>query len=158
MADEEREVTARSFRTYGLPLVMMISFKYLRRVISETEDNCPEVVSNLAQGKTVWRRMSHILSREGTTPLVSGFFLKVLIQAILIFVVETWMVTPRMGTDLGGFQTQVARRLTRHFPRRATDRTRKYTSEAAAREAAGFLTMGEFIRRRQSTSAHYIAT
>ena len=80
---------------------MVTSFKYLGQVISETDDNWPTVVRNLARVKTVWRRMSHILSSEGATPRVYGFFFKSVIQAILLFGAETWVVTPHMGKALG---------------------------------------------------------
>ena len=74
LAEEEgREVTVRAFSVYGLPLDTMNSFKYLGQVISETDDDWPAVVRNLARAKTVWRRMSYILSREGATPWVSVF-------------------------------------------------------------------------------------
>ena len=75
-AEEEIEITTRAFSAYGRPLEMVTSFKYLGRVISETDDNWPALVRNLARVNTVWRRMSHILSREGATPWVSGFFFK----------------------------------------------------------------------------------
>ena len=104
---------------------MVTSFIYLGQVISVTDDDWKEVVRNLAQEKTVWRRISWILSREGATPRVSDFFLKAVIQAVLLFGAETLVVTPHMGTALGGFQTQVERRLTGQLPRRTTDRTRK---------------------------------
>ena len=52
-----------------------------------------------------------------------------------------------MGKALGEFQTQVERRLTGQLPQRITNGTWKYTSAAVAREAAGFLTMEEYIRR-----------
>ena len=99
----------------------------------ETDDNWPAVVRNLARSKTVWRRISWILSREGATPRVSGFFFKVVIQAVLLFVADTWLVTPRMGMALGGFHTQVAIRLTVQLPQRTTNGTWKYTSAAVAR-------------------------
>ena len=38
-AEEEREVTTRAFSAYGQPLEMVTSFKYLGRVILETDDN-----------------------------------------------------------------------------------------------------------------------
>ena len=53
--------------------------------------------------KTVWRRMSYILSREGATPWVYVFFFKDMIQAVLLFRAETWVVTSCMGMSLGGF-------------------------------------------------------
>ena len=46
--------------------------------------------------------MSLILRREGAAPQVSGLFFKSVIQAVLLFGVETWVVTPRMGKALGG--------------------------------------------------------
>ena len=81
-----------------------------------------------------------------------------MIQTILIFGAETWVVTPGMGKAPGGFQTQVSRRLTGNLPRRKTDGTWRYNSAAAAREAAGFLTIEEYVRRLQNTVAYYIAT
>ena len=91
-------------------------------------------------------------------PQLSGFFFRPVIQAILIFVAETWVVTPCMGTAMEGSQTQMAIRMTGHILRRTTDGMCKYTLVAAAMEAAGFLTMEENVRRRQNTVAQYIAT
>ena len=117
MAEEEREVTTRYFSAYGRPLEMVNSFKYLGQVISETDNECPAVVRNLSQARAVWSRISRILIREGERPQVSGFFFKALIQSVLIFGAETWVVTPRMGSSLGGFQDQMARRLTGRLSR-----------------------------------------
>ena len=55
--------------------------------------------------------MTRILSREGAEPRVSGFFFKAVVQAMLLFGLETWVVIPRTGWALGEFQYQVARRL-----------------------------------------------
>ena len=76
MTEEEREVTARAFSTYGCPLDMVTSLKYLGRVILATDNDCPAVVSNLYRAKTVWRRMSLILRGKVATPPVSVLFLK----------------------------------------------------------------------------------
>ena len=91
-------------------------------------------------------------------PRVFGFFFKVVIQAVLLFGAETWVVTPRTGKALGGFQTQVAIRLTGQLPRRTTNGKWRYISAGAAREEAGFLTMEEYVRQRQNTVTQYIAT
>ena len=101
--------------------------------------------------------MLHILSKEGATPRVSGFFFKGDKKAVLILGGETGVFTPRMGKALGGFQTQMAIRLTVKLPHRTTDGTWKYISAEAVRVAAGFLTMEEYIRRSQNTFTRYIA-
>ena len=56
--------------------------------------------------------MSHILIREGAAPRVYYFFFMAVVQAVLFFGAENWVVTPRIGKALWGFQIQVARRLT----------------------------------------------
>ena len=78
-----------------------------------------------------------------------------MIQAVLLFGAETWVVTPHMGKALGGFHIQVYIRLMGQLLRRTKDRTWKYTSAAAARELAGFLTMEEYVRRRQNFRTVY---
>ena len=76
-----------------------------------------------------------------------------MIQEVLLFGAETWVVTPCMGMSHGRFQSQVVRRLTGQLPWRTTDGTRKYNSAAAAREAVVLLMMEEYVRRRQNTIA-----
>ena len=78
-------------------------------------------------------------------------------QAVLILEGETWILTPRMGKALAGFQIQVVRRLTGKLLHRTTDGTWKYTSAEAVREAAGFWTMEEYVRWSQNILMHYIA-
>ena len=79
-------------------------------------------------------------------------------QAVLLFGSETWVVTPHLGKALGGFQDQVARRLTGRLLRRKPGRKWVYTSAETAREEAGFLKMEDYIRRCQNTVGQYIAT
>ena len=46
--------------------------------------------------------MKRILNREGAEPWVSGFFVKTIVYAVLLFSSETWVVTPCIGRELGG--------------------------------------------------------
>ena len=101
--EEEREVTARAFSPYERPLYMVTSFRYLGRVILAADDDCQAVVRNLFWARAVWRRMTCILSRDGASPRVSDFFIKSMVQAVLLFGLETWVVLPRMVKVLGGF-------------------------------------------------------
>ena len=137
---------------------MVTSFKYLGQVILAADEDWPVVVNNLSGARTFWSRMSHILSRERAAPRVPSFFFKAVVQEVLLFGAETWVVNPHMGKVLGRFQTQVARPLTGRLPQSTTDGKWRYTSAAAAREEAGFLTMEEYVRRRQNMVAKYIAT
>ena len=115
-AEEEREVTTMYFSVYGHPLEMVTSFKYLGRVISSTENDWMKIVRNLARAKTVWSRMSRILSRMGAPPWVSGLLFKAVIQAVLLFGAETWVVTPIMGKALVGRSDPVGETADRKYP------------------------------------------
>ena len=68
------------------------------------------------------------------------------------------MFNTRMGKTVGGFQTQVVRRLTGKLPHITTDGRWKYTTADTVRETADFLTMEEYIRRIQNMVTQYIAT
>ena len=137
---------------------MVNSFWYQGRVILAADYDWTAVVINLSRVRAVWKRMMRILSRKGVEPRVSGFFLKTVVQAVLLFGLETRLVTPCMGRALVMFQYQVARRLTGRLPRRKTDRKWEYTLAARARDEAGFQTMEEYIWRRYNTVAQYIVT
>ena len=50
-AEEEREVTARSFSSYGLPLYIVTSVRYLGQVILKADNNFPAVVRNLSRAR-----------------------------------------------------------------------------------------------------------
>ena len=81
---------------------MATSFIFLGQVISAADNDWPEVVKNSSWTRAVWRRMPRILSREGVAPRVSGFFFKAVVQAVLLFGSENWVVTLLMGKALGG--------------------------------------------------------
>ena len=115
---EERAVTSRAFSAYGHPLEIVKSFRHLGKVILAAENNWTAVVRNLEKVRAVWKRMTRIFSREETEPWMYSFFFKYVVQAILIFGSETWVVSPCMRRVSGGLQEQVARSLTGRLPRR----------------------------------------
>ena len=62
--------------------------------------------------------MSRILIWEGEDPKVSGHFIKAVVQAVLLFGAEPWVLTPRMERALRSFHHRVARRFIGRQPRR----------------------------------------
>ena len=46
--------------------------------------------------------MSRILIREGAKPRVYVFFFKSIVQSVLLFGAETWVIIPCMGRVMGG--------------------------------------------------------
>ena len=97
LAEEEiRESSERAFQDYFETLDNLTAFKYLVRELMEVGGDWPSVAGNLRKARNLWVRMSRILSREGEDPKVSGHFFKAVVQAVLLFWAETWVLTPRM--------------------------------------------------------------
>ena len=56
--------------------------------------------------------MSRVLSWEGADKRVSGNFFKSVVQAVLLFKAETWVLTPRIERVLESFIHRAAKRIT----------------------------------------------
>ena len=110
MAEAElRDSTEWSFEAYGKPLETVSTFKYLVRVMTAGDENWPAVAGNLVKAQKTWGRMLRIISQEGSDKRVSGNFFKAVVQAVLLFGVETWVLTLRIERALESFQNGAAR-------------------------------------------------
>ena len=58
------------------------------------DKNWPLVVGKLWKARKGWAHLTRILIREVAIPRVSGMFLKVVVQAVLLFWSETWLINP----------------------------------------------------------------
>ena len=112
-----------AFEVYREQLKTVPSFKYLGRILTEGDDDWPEVARNLGKAWKSWESMQRILSREGAKMRVSGNFFKAMVQQVRLFGAETWVVTPRMERELNSFIHGAARGITGRQPRRGWEGT-----------------------------------
>ena len=122
------------------------------------DDNWPAVAGNLSKARKSWGRMQGILRREGATPRISGNFFKAVVQQVLLFGAETWVVTQKMERVLSALLHGAARRLTGRQARREKDGEWYYPSLEGAMKEVGLTDIQTSIMRRQNTVAQYIAT
>ena len=155
---EIRESTEMAFEVYGQKIKSVPRFTYLGRVMTAGDDDWPVVAGNLAKAQKSWGRMQGILRREVTTPRISGNFFKAVVQQVLLFGAETWVVTPKMEQALSAFLHGAARQLTGRQARRDKDGEWHYPSLEGAMKEAGLTDIRTSILRRQNTVAQYIAT
>ena len=113
LAEEEAwDGTERALTAYGVPLSKVTIFKYLGRFLASEDNDWPAVVRNLRIVRQKWARLTRVLSREGADAQKLGQIYLVVVQSVLIYGPETWVLTPHMQRVLGGFHHRVARRLT----------------------------------------------
>ena len=87
-----------------------------------------------------------------------GEFFKAVVQQVLMFGAETWVVTPRMERALDSFMHGSAKQITGRQPRRGWDGKWFYPSLEGAMKEAGLKDIRTLINNRQNTVAQYIAT
>ena len=145
---EIRESTEMAFEAYGKQLESVPRFTYLGRVMTAGDDDWPAVAGNLAKARRSWGRLQRILSMEGATPRVSGSFFKGVVQQVLLFGAEKWVVTPKMDRALSGFLHGAARRITGRQARRERDGGWYYPSLEGAMREAGLTDIRKSIQPR----------
>ena len=154
MAEAElRDSTERALEAYGKPLEMVSTFKYLGWVMTAGYDDWPAVAGNLVKARNIWGRLSHILSREGADKRVSGNFFKAVVQAVLLFGAETWVLKPRIEKALESFMHGDVRRITTKKPWIGGDGKWTYSPLKEDIREAGFEGIRKAITSRQNTVA-----
>ena len=133
-------------------------FKYLGRVLTNTDDDWPAVAGNIRKARENWGRLARILGREGAEPKVSHIFYTSVTQQVLLFGAESWVLTKNMESALDAFQGRVARRLTGRQPHRERGRKWFYPSLAGDLKEVGVMRARTSVLRIQNTVAQFIVT
>ena len=76
----------------------------------------------------------------------------------MMYVSETWVVTPRIGRFGGGFHHRVARRLTGRKPHIGRDGVWLYPPLEDMMAEAGMQEVDTYVYRRHNTVAQFIST
>ena len=159
MWEEEAQLsTVVVFEAYDGPLEMVIEFKYLGRILTELEDDWPAVVKNLLKVRKRWEQLSQILGWEGEESRTYGTFYKVVVQANLLFGVETWVVSHIIRKNYGGFHHRVARHLAGMRPGRDMMGRWVYPLMYAVLSSLGLEEVEPYVLHQKNTIAQYIAT
>ena len=148
-----KTTSEKAFHAYGNKMRAVTEFRYLGRVMTNTDDDWPEVAGNLRKARETWGGLARILGREGADPDVSRKFYIAVTQQVLLFGADSWVLAKRMEAALGASQGRVARRLTGRMPRRGRDGKWLYLPLAGATKEAGIVRARTSVLRRQNTVA-----
>ena len=143
------EALDKKFFAYGIELEQVTTFRYLGRPLSATDNDWPALYWNLRKARQRWAQISRVLAREGASPKVSGMFYKAIVQSVLLYGVETWVISSPMLQALRGFHHRIARCLTGRQGWRLPNGTWDYPPVEEALEAAGLQPIEVYIDRRR---------
>ena len=91
------------FLEYGTTLMEVSSFRYLGLTLPSTDDDWPAVEWNLWRTRVKWGRLANILGREGADKRTVGRLYVSVVQVVILFGSETWVLTPPLEKALVGF-------------------------------------------------------
>lgn len=146
------------FTAYEEPLERVEVFKYLGRLLSMDDTDMQAIRSNLAKARKVWKKFHRLLRGENMSPRVCGMFFKAVVQSVLLYGSESWVLTPSALRCLEGFVYHAACRMAKQHRKRRDQQTGKYIYPATkdVYEEVGLYTVEEYIDRRRQTVANYI--
>ena len=70
----------------------MAKFKYMGRPLDQTDNDLPAFWINIMRKSLVWGGLGELLRREGSDPKVAAMFYRAVIQAVLLFGDNIWVI------------------------------------------------------------------
>ena len=124
-------------------------FTYLGRKLSSNDNDWPALQQNVTKARGRWAQVAKVLTAEGAPPKACAMFYKAIVQTVLLFGSETWVITNQMMEKLRGFHYRVASQICRKRPRQLSDGTWVYPSTKEVLTHCGLFPMEEYVKRRQ---------
>jgi hypothetical protein len=143
------------FNIDGQVMETVSEFKYLGRILEEGDSDVPTVNRNIKRARGTWGMIGRVLSSEGASPRAMGSFYKVVVQSVLLYGSESWVLSKAMMKKLKSFHNRIARFLTGRHIRQNGDGVWVYPSTKETLEEAGLWTIEEYIRRRKETVSDF---
>jgi hypothetical protein len=134
-------------------------YKYLGWMMAHDNDDTQAVRAQLRKARATWARVGKVLQGENTPPTVAGKFYLAIVQTILLYGSETWVISPQAMARLEGFHIRAAWCMTqKHKPRRSPRKEWVYPKLEDVLRECGMKSIAEYIQIRRQMILVYVAT
>ena len=110
-----------TFYVEGAPIARVENFTYLGQVVTSTDDDLQACLRNLAKAKAKWGALSRLLIKDGASCAYKSRIYLVVVSTVLLYGVETWVLSNQIRHVLQAFHHSCAQSITRTFIRRVSD-------------------------------------
>ena len=144
------------FTVFGERIEQVHEFKYLGRMVTDTDDDRTAVITNLQKAVQTWGHLFRLLSRESkrNTKVVASIY-RSIIQSRLLYGSETWVIPSRLLRMLETFHRRCIRFLTRDFIRKTTTGDWYYPNMTEMIKSVGLESIETYIiQRRKHVEKH----
>jgi hypothetical protein len=148
----------QQFTVRGDVLEHVEVFKYLGRMMAQDDDDIQAIRAQLRKARATWAHVGQVLWSENASPFIAVRFYQAIVQAILLYGSETWVISRTALTRLEGFHIRAAYRMAKtNKPKRGPGNVWEYPRSEDVLKECGLKTMEEYIRIRRQTIATYVA-
>ena len=156
MKQEEQERASKvKFYVNGLPIQRVRQFRYLGRIFTESDNDSVCIQENLSNARRRWNCVAKILKTEGANAKCMAKFYITIVQAVLLYGADSWVVTKRDMNKLRSFHHRAIRYITgRHIRKHDEDRW-EYPDHQQLLKECQLFPIEVYVERRRGTLRSY---
>ncbi len=148
----------QQFLVHGVALERVEVFKYLGRLLAQDDDDIQAIRAQLRKARSTWAHVGQVLRAENVPPRVAAKFYKAVVQAVLLYGSETWVLSAAAVVSLEGFHIHAAYWMAeKHKPRKGPGKRWIIPKSKDVLEECGMRTLAEYIMVRPQTITVYVA-
>ncbi len=149
----------QQFTVHGDVLEHVEVFKYLGRMMAQDDNDIQAIRAQLRKARATWARVGQVLRSENAPLPIAAWFYQAIVQAILLYGSETWVISRTALARLKGFHIRAAYRMAKvNKPKRGPGNVWEYPRSVDILTECGMKTMEEYILICRQTIATYVAT
>ena len=154
--ERARDNAAMQFRVNGRDIEKVTSFNYLGRILSERDDDTQCIETQLSKARQRWGMVLRVLKKNKVdNPKIMGRFYVAVVQAVLLYGAETWVVSERNMRKLKSFHHRCARAISGRNIRKLPDGSWITPRSRGTLREAGLWCVEKYIHRRKATLQKY---
>lgn len=139
------------------PIERVREFLYLGRWIFDSDDDTETINRQLRKTKIRWMKLSKILKRHDANPRIMGSFYQAIIQAVLLYGSESWVISNNNLKKLRSFHHRCARHMVGyHIRLDPTTNTWEHPPSKDVLKKCGLKPIESYIENRRCTLREYL--
>ena len=144
------------FEVDGKTIKRVKAFTYLGRILSEDDDDTKCITTQIARARAKWWRIAKILKSKGANAKIMGKFYKAVIQAVLLYGAESWVLTKESTRKLNSFHLRAVRHMSGQHIKKVGDNKWEYPRHEELLTKCGLEEITNYIERRRTTLRNYL--
>ena len=126
--------------------------------MDQSDDNWTAVLHNTRKARQVWGRLGELLRREGAEQTLLAKFYRAVVQAVILFGADTWVLMETMSQRIEGEHVSFLRQVTHKQAAQRWYGSWRQVPVEEVLQVVGTKTLSTYVVRQQATVADWVAT